>query len=350
MRTLVNSPAFDFDETHVDWGDVVLASIGWGDWQRIERALGEGLALVSDAEDRGERFGADALHRSAVALRRARGLLAGEDYLRWLAERSLSTEDVDAYLARAALRERAAGRPGGASGFDRSDPRALATAIRAEAILSGQLQLWAERLARCAAAARGLEAGGEEPPSASRDAVDALVRAAAKCPASGLDDDLARDRAARVAALQVAETAFSDHVVTRERIERCLCEHRLDWQRFVWEEVTFAAEGAAREAALWVREQGMGLREVASLAHLAANTRVAYSADVSELAGLLVAAAPGELVGPLAGEAGWRLVSMRERTPPAFDDAVLRARAGAELVEHALARHQAGRVRWHDKH
>ncbi len=350
MRTLVNAPAFDFDETHVDWGDVVLAAIGWGDWQRLELAVAEGLILVSDAEDGGEPIDAGALHRSVVAFRRANRLLAGEDYLRWLADRSLSTEDVDAYLTRALRRERLADRPGGVAEIDRANPRDLAAAIRGEAILSGRLQRWAERVARCAAAARGLEVDGERPPSASRDAVDALVRAAAACRASGLDDAQARDRAPRVAALQAAEAAFSDRVVTRERIERCFSEHRLDWQRFVWEEVTFAAEGPAREAALWVREQGMALTEVASLAHLVADTRAAYSVDTSELSGLLMAAAPGELVGPLAEGSGWRLVCMRERTPPAFDDATLRERATSELVEHALGRHLAGRVSWHDKH
>lgn len=350
MRTLVNAPAFDFDEIRLDWGDVVLAAIGWGDWQRLEQTLAEGLAFVSEAEDRGERVDAEALHRSVVAFRRARGLLAGEDYLRWLSERSLSTEDVDAYLSREALREPRAGRAPGAPGIDHADPGELAAAIRAEVILSGRLRRWAERLARCTAAARGLRAGGTEPPAASRDAVDALVRGAGECPASGLDGAQARARAPRVTALLAAEAAFRDHVVTREQIERCLSEHRFDWQRFAWEEVTFAAEGAAREAALCVREQGMALGEVASLAHVSADTRVAYSADVSELSGVLVAAAPGELVGPLAADAGWRLVCMRERTPPAFDDAVLRERAGTELVEHALGRHLAGRVVWHDEH
>jgi hypothetical protein len=153
-----------------------------------------------------------------------------------------------------------------------------------------------------------------------------------------------------MAALQSAAGAFFDRVVTREQIERCLSEHRLDWQRFVWEEVTFAAEGAAREAALLVREDGMALGEVAGLAHATANIREAYSDDVSELSGLLAAAAPGELVGPLAGDGGWRLVRMRERTLPAVDDAVLHERASSELVDQALARHLAGRVTWHGKY
>lgn len=90
MRTLVNTRVFDFDELQFDWGAVVLAAIGWSEWQRLEHSLAEGLACVSDAEDRGEQVDAETLSASVVKFRRVRGLLAGEDYLRRLAERELA--------------------------------------------------------------------------------------------------------------------------------------------------------------------------------------------------------------------------------------------------------------------
>ncbi len=350
MRTVVNTPAFDFDELRFEWADVVLAAIGWGGWQQLERTLAEGLACMSDAEDRGEQVDAETLHASVVTFRRARGLLAGEDYVRWLADRSLSTEDVRAHFARAGLRERAGDRIDDVLRTHRPQPRQLAETIRGEAILSGRLHSWAVRLARCAAAALGLRSAGEEPLAPSTDETAAVLAAAASCPTSGLIEADARNKAPRVAALQTAERVFSDRVVTPERLERCFAEHQLGWQRFVWEEVTFAAEGAAREAALWVREEGMALGEVAGLAHVPANVREAYSDDVSELSGLLAAAVPGELVGPLDGDGGWRLVRMRERTPPGLSDAALHERASTELVEHALERYLAGRVTWHGEH
>jgi hypothetical protein len=305
---------------------------------------------VSSGEDRGEQVDDETLSASVVTFRRARGLLAGEDYLRWLAERSLSAADVRAHFVRAEMRGRAVDRTDSVMQTHRPEPGPLADAIRGEAILSGRLHSWAERVAQCAAAARGLKAAGEEPPTASGDAVAALLGAAAACSASGLGDVQARDRAPRLVALQLAAGAFFQNVATREQIERCLSEHRLDWQRFVWEEVTFAAEGAAREAALLVREDGMPLGDAAGLAHATANIREAYSEDVSELSGLLAAAAPGELVGPFPGDGGWRLGRMRERKLPTVDDAVLRERAGTELVNQALARHLAGRVTWHGKY
>jgi hypothetical protein len=60
-----------------------------------------------------------------------------------------------------------------------------------------------------------------------------------------------------------------------------------------------------------------------------------------------MAAAAGDVLGPLATAGGWRLLSLRDRTPPAIEDPVLRERAGAEVVEDALERHLAGRVSWY---
>jgi hypothetical protein len=350
MRTVVNRRAFDFDEVRFDWGDVVLAAIGWGGWQLLECSAADGLAAACAAEECREQVDTGALRDSVVRLRRARGLLAGEDYERWLADWSLSTEDLRLYFAHTTLSGGTAGGVANQSADDRPDTAPLARAVRNAAILSGRLQSWAERLAKCAAAAAGLTALGQATPTVSRDGIAGLVAAAGACRASGLDEADVCARAPRIAELQTAERMFADHVVKPERIKRCIAEHRLDWQRFAWEEVSFPGEGAAREAALLVREGGMGLAEVAGLAHVAIGLREAYSEDATELAGVLAAAVPGELLGPLAGECGWRLVRVRERTPPAGDDIDLRDRARSELLEDAVGRYLAGRVTWHGEH
>jgi hypothetical protein len=346
IRSLVNDPALDYDELRFDYGDVVLAAIGWGEWQTLERSLAEGLACVSDADERGEQVEPTVLHAATVAFRRARGLIAGDDYLRWLADRSLSTADLSAHIVRAVLRETAAGRLDEVLGADPPGSEALVNTIRGEAILGGSLRSWSERLARCAAAAHGLAAEGDQP-TAFDDAITALVETAARCQASGLSEAQARERAPRIAALIAAERRFRDRIVTLERIERCVAGHRLDWQRFVWQEVAFASEGAAREAALWVREQGLTLAAVAGMARAPSSVREAYCSETAELSGLLMAAAPGELLGPLTDDGSWRLACLHERTAPTVDDPVLRARAAGELVENAIERHLAGRVSWH---
>jgi hypothetical protein len=352
MHTLVDAPAFAFEQTEFDWGDVVLAAIGLGEWERLERTLAEGLACVGEADQLGRRQAGETLHHAVVSFRRARRLLAGDDYLRWLADRSLATADLRDHLERTALRERAGDRLDGILAGYPPGPAPVTATIRAEATLSGCLDAWAERLARCAAATLWLVAAGERAPAPSNAAAAALLGEASAYPASGLTASHrdAPDRASRIAALLAADQAFCERAVTRERIERCLSEHRLDWQRFAWDEATFAREGAAREAALAVREDQTTLDAVAALAHTRLEAREAFFDQAADLAGLLAASAPGELIGPLACDWGWRLVRVRDRTPAAIEDAGVRERARLELLEDALERHLAGRVHWHGEH
>jgi hypothetical protein len=359
METLVHAAAFRFEETECTWGDVVLAAIAWGEWQRLECTLAEGLACAAASDPTGESVDPAVIHRAVVAFRRARGLLAAEDYVHWLADRSLEPSDLECHLERMALRDRAGAQLDAILGSHPPHPELIARTIHPEAILSGRLQSWAERLARCAAAQRGLLAAGDQPPTPSDDAVTRLLADVAAHPASGLaglatdgHERLVglREQAGRVSALVAAEQAFCDRTVTRERIERCLTEHRLDWQRFVWDEATFAREGAAREAALSVREDETTLGAVAALAQARVETREAYFDQARDLAGLLAASTPGEVIGPLACDRGWRVLRVRERAAAGIDDAPIRARARRELLEDALQRHLAGRVHWHGEH
>lgn len=348
VRTIVSNSAFDFAEQCLDWGDVVLAAIGWGEWPALEDSLATGLACAGDAVQRGQSPDSATLHARVVAFRRTRRLLAGEEYKRWLAERSLSTDDVSAHMSRAILRKSEEERLQEILVEHAPSALELTEHMRAEAILSGSLRAWAERLARCVAAASGIS--GDDAanlPSGSEVELQALCKAAAACPSSGLTDDAVRRRAPRIVALMAAESSFRDNVLTTDRLERCLAEHRLDWQRLVWHEAVFASQGAAQEAALWVREQELGLGEVAEMARAPTGERGAYCEEVPDLSALLIAAVPGELSGPIAGEDGWRLVCLRERVAPALEDQALRERASAEIVGSALERHLAGRVTWH---
>lgn len=347
MRTLVNSPAFDFGELQFDWGEVVLAAIGWEEWQRLERSLAEGMACASDARARDELPDPATLREATLAFRRSQSLLAGEDYEQWLLDRALSTRDVDAHLARVLLRDRVGDRAAELHEQNPADPRELAGLVRAEAVLSGRLRSWAQRLARCVAAERGLSAAPESPRDVCGDAAGTLLTAVAGCPAAGLSSAQAAERAPRVTRLLAAERQFRAQVATQERVERSLAEHLLDWQRLLWLEANFGSEGAAREAALAVRADGRTLEQVAGLAGASTSQRDAYCADVPELSAKLVGAAPGELVGPFAADGVWRLACVRERIPPTVADPVLHTRATAEAVEDALGRYLAGGVIWH---
>jgi hypothetical protein len=66
------------------------------------------------------------------------------------------------------------------------------------------------------------------------------------------------------------------------------------------------------------------------------------------LAGLLAGARQGEAVGPIGDEVGISVWQVRERRTPDPSDPLIASRAREELIEEAMSRRRAGRVRWHE--
>ena len=347
MRLPLDDIAFTYEERQVAIGQVVLAAVGWSEWARLRRALDLGRLAAERLEQRGEAVDEEELRSRLVAWRRERRLLAAEDYNAWLAARGLTFEDMSGYLRRAAASERLGGLE--LDGNTRDDDTAAAD-LDAAAVLSGQLRSWGERLGRQAAAARALGARGVEVAEPGPDDADALLSEARADPSARLHE-LAPERVAawavEVLTLDRASERLAAEVADKELIERCVRTHHLDWQRLAWEEATFAREDVALEAALWVRDEGTTLSAIAERAGALSDTREAYAYDAGELAALLIGTRPGELVGPVATEAGWRLLHLRERVMPSAEDPQLRERAIGELLEDALAPHLAGRLEWH---
>ena len=342
MRPPLAETAFAFEGRIVAVGQVVLAALRWGEWDDLERAVRTGLVCVQCAERDGASVADAELRPILIAWRRERQLLSAEDYQAWLAERGLTLEDMSAYLRRSAVGELTAA---GAC-----DPAALAAAVYPEAILDGRLRAWAQRLAQHEAARRALRARGNEMPPMPAEEVSNLVAAAKHADVSGLGEipvERLRVWAVEVLELEQAWSLLVDQVAHDEPIERCLSTHRLDWQRLEWEEATFTREDVAREAGLWVSEEGMGLSAVAEQAGTVSTVEAAYGHEAREIADMLTGKRPGELVGPVATGSGWRLVLLSERVLPSAADPQLRAQAIDELLDDALAPHLAGRVEWH---
>jgi hypothetical protein len=342
MRPPLAETAFSFDGRGLATGQVVLAALRWGEWPDLERAVRAALVGVQSAERGGVSFADDELRPILVAWRRERQLLSAEDYQAWLADRGLTLEEMSAYLRRSAVGELPA------DGV--CDPAELAAAVYPEAILDGRLRAWAQRLAQQEGARRALRARDRETPPIPAEEVSELVAAATHADSTGLDEisgERLRVWAVEVLELELAWSWLVDQVAHDESIERCLRAHRLDWQRLEWEEAIFTREDVAREAGLWVREEGMGLSLVAEQAGTVCTVEAAYGYEARETADMLTGKRPGELVGPIATDSGWRLVLLRERVLPVAADPELRARAIDELLEDALAPHLAGRVEWH---
>ena len=342
---MLGKTAFVFDGREVATGEIVLEAVRGGEWATLERELLDGINRLRELERGGSEIGDEDLRPLLVAWRRERRLLAAEDYHAWLAERDLTIDDVAAHLRRRAALERS-----GTSADRRADqPDATADTAHAEAILSGRLSAWAQRLAHRKAARPALLARDVGPDSASEAIVEELVEDAIAAPGTGLgvqDGELVRAWAREVLGLDDAWERLTEAVSQQPAVERCIASHYLDWQHVEWEEATFAREDVAAEAALWVREDGAALASVAGQANGLCEELGAYGYEQPEMASLLLGAHPGEVVGPVAVENGWRLVQLRARTAPDAADPTLCARAIEELLEDAVAPHLSGRVEW----
>jgi hypothetical protein len=335
LRTVIDRQALSYGEISFGVADLVLAGYVAGTWPVLIDDLRRSIRVEVDPA---------AAKAAAIAFRRERGLLAGEDLRAWLHERELSSEELGAHLRRVvALAEGA--------GHDEIAPAAsseeIADVLRAEAVFSGALRDCGQLLAHWCAAARGRDTL-DALPDAPAEEVIALARADEVSGLDALPPELLESRARRAAALSAEFEAFRSEVASDEALERTLRRHRLDWQRYRYREAVFAEEPAALEAAMCVRDDAMSLEEVAGMARVAVaeRTQLLYEVD-KHMNGVLVSTPPGQLAGPHPHEGGFSLVEVLERRSPAIEDQDLLARARAELVDDGLERHLVGRVVWH---
>jgi hypothetical protein len=348
MRSVVAEPAFTYDGHEYLVGDVVLVAIRSGVWLWLEARTRASCAAQRAFAERGDAVDGEMLRNVAALFRHERGLFSGEDLREWLAARRLTPDAWRSWLERSVLAStQMDGSDEGAGSHSPSNDE-LAAALRVDALCTGVLKSAAELLLAHAAAARA--EGGD---SAQVGEPDVATQAATALgnPLLGLDTlptpDL-ESRLRHLAGLQAAADRFTNSLASSEALDRLLVAHRLDWAMLGWHELTFPKEGAAREVAMLVRQDGMTFDDVAAMLAVSPTGRAA-SLDQTEpeLQPLLASAAPDDLLGPVETEAGWRLLYIRERKLPARTDAAAFTRALEELRSKAIDRQLAGRVRWH---
>ena len=153
----------------------------------------------------------------------------------------------------------------------------------------------------------------------------------------------------RTAVEQVVSSAAESRaaLTAAADVEREIANRALEWTRVDADLLQLPDLDTAREAALAVRIDGRSLAEVARDCGVQLERRTLYveEAEQERLTELLGANA-GELVGPVAREAGFLLVHVVERTRPRADDPALRSRAADYLVQRAIERELETRVRW----
>jgi len=337
------------------WGDVVLASILWGDWEALEREVRGGLACLKrleEHEDEEEVLPEDEVNSAAEEFRYVRDLVAAEDMEAWLEKRGLTAADWLDYIQRSLLIKKWADDLEAIQQEYPVDQDEVDEVMLCDAICGGRAADWAASLAARAAASTWI---AEEAPDGTdaladehvRPLADALRAKMATRDLPGFLDDVEPERLNALARLEAAWREFSARQVTPQAIRDQIAANPLDWIRFSLRSVSLQDQDAAREAALCIRQDGLDPAEVAaeSGGEFTEGDWYLEEADPA-LRDHLLGAQEGEVLGPLRLNDGFVVVSVRAKRPPSEDDPALVARASQVLLDRAVRREVESRVRW----
>lgn len=353
MWPFYDRPIFTVDRESFAGGDLLVFAISSGRWDALERATREAVACMASLA-RAPRDAAleREVDAEATLFREQRDLLSGEEMEAWLAARGVTPEEWTDAIRRRVLRRLWADQlPALVRAFPAS-PGQIAEAIGVDCSCAGAEDELARMLATRAAAARALlelESAAEDVPGGGEAAAGDLGSDAS--PFGSVLPPLPPDRVAairaRLARLDWALGRLGERAATPDAIRREVELRRLDWVRLECRAMHFESESAAREAAFCVREDGQDLEEVARRAHRPTAEVVWYFDQLSpDLGHALMAAAPGETVGPVRSERGWSLFTLMGKRLPTEQDPALQ-QLGAEAARARAVRQAVERwVRW----
>ena len=304
LAGLGERPLFAVDGVAYGWSQVLERA----DLAAQRAPARRGVACVRRAEALGGEPDDATVQSAAARFRYGRGLLSAEELELWLERWGLTVEEWGGYLVRSLLLERWAEKLAAIEAEFGGDGRVVEEAEFVDGVCSGLLEREAHALAADAALA------GRSPNLAQLAEAAAAARAAAASPAA---------------------------------VEREIAGRRLDWTRLDVDLLELADRDTAAEAALCVR---IDLRELADVAQdcetVVERTSVSLGDGDAALAASLLAAQPGELVGPVERSGSFVLVAVRDRMPPTAADPELRRRAVTLLVDRAVERAVESRVEW----
>ncbi|MGH2739410.1 MAG: hypothetical protein ACRDH6_02845 [Actinomycetota bacterium] len=351
MERLLSRTVFSVGERDYAWADVVVWGLVSGEWAALEQRTREGMSCLLRAKDSGEEPSPKDLEAAAARFRYQRRLVAADDTEAWLEARDLDVEDWMEHVRRSVLRDRWAGELpeiGAAYPVPAGDVEQM---IWIEGICSGALSAMAEGLAdRAAVFARARVDSGRDPNCPQPD----VDRVAGRLPRSrdgvlGIPRKEIAARAEAVACFAIVYERLSDQVGAPELVDSEIETHALDWIRFDCREVALAEEGAAREAALLVRQDGLDLDEAAATAHATPRRERIYLEDADPaIRDRLLGAQEGDLVGPIPTGGVFVLLEVLARVAPTTDDPAVRARARDQVLGRTVGREVVNRVRWHE--
>jgi hypothetical protein len=262
---------------------------------------------------------------AASEFRYAHDLVSAQEAENWLDRWGLSVEDWLDYLRRLLLRRKWAAELWQILECFPVTREEMQANLRAEAVCSDRLASFAQRLAgRAAAHAKAVEAGWVE------------------------SDGNRTDRVVKVRALETGYRRFRDHAIDPDVIKYQIDARRLDWIRLDCRYVLFPDEQVAREASLCLREDGADLDAIAATT---GSAPVETSLYLDEIEGAVrdrfLSAEPRAFIGPLVWRGANAIFFIKEKVLPTINNAGIKERAEAVVLDMALNREINKRVRWH---
>jgi hypothetical protein len=317
IEAVLDAPVFSAGGHTFTWGDIVTAARCRGEWQRLETETRERMLAEQVASHDSSLPPAAEVQAAIARLRYRANLLSADELNRWLGRWGISLDEVIAHARRSLLD---VGQIDAASATVSSEESERASWVAA--VCSGTVVSLANRLAQQVAV--HLRQVEEQPPGPTDDELAAAARA----------------DVTRFAAQQVTEAALAAETAA----------NLVEWTHVQCRYLALAGEMAAREAALCVRTDGRSIEDVAVDAGVPVNDRGFYVEDVDpSLRGQLLAAAPGQLLGPVpVADQHW-LILISDRVPATLADPAVRARAQRRVSERVVTNEVNRRVRWHER-
>jgi hypothetical protein len=332
--------AVSIDEQELDIADLVVLGVLSGDWLEFEARVAWGLELE---RRHGDEVGAELVRHAATVFRYERGLISAREFTTWLTARNLKVAELAGCLRRSLLRQRFGPAPANI------DLRGRAGVLRAEALFDGILVRLASAGVRLLVAGRReqLASSPGELPAQLPGNVD-VARARRAAGIAALDEDELQARLGRLISLRGALERLRLEVGSPDALRRKLSEHGLDWLELSGPQLTFASEGAAREARLLFIEDRLSADAVAQRAGVPVITHSVYVSEFPHGIGVSFAGrVEGEVLGPWQDDQRWHVMRLDAKVAPSPENGELRAQAIEELLGELIERGAAGRVRSH---
>ncbi|ETW25237.1 hypothetical protein [Mycobacterium gastri] len=292
------------------WVEVVEWARARGQWPALQQRVGALLARERELVEAGALPGTAQAQAAADSFRHRHNLLTADELEEWLERHDVTVDEWKGEMLRSLLEP-----SGDAAGVS---PDVVERACWVHGICSGQLAAYAHTMA-------------EEIAVHLRDQ-----------PLTLSPDELA--------ALPEERERFCSDQLRKEALTAEITDNQVGWTRLDLRRLIHSDEMVLREAALCVRLDGRALADVANTAK-AELREISLLLDDAEpsLRTRLLAASPGELIGPVATDSGHQLVLVVRRVAPSLDDAMVRRRAEETVIKRALAAEVNRHVNWHER-